>query len=42
MNGGVTRHEVIMMSAKERLEHLHFINTIYEKKAAAITGQEFM
>lgn len=42
MNGGVTRHEAMMMSAEERLEHLEYINAIIQKKAKALTGQELM
>jgi hypothetical protein len=42
MNGGVTRDEALGMSPAERLEHIEFINSIYQRKAEAMTGQEFM
>lgn len=42
MKGGLTRTEALMMSPKDRSEHIEYITKAYEKKAEALSGQEFM
>lgn len=42
MKGGVTRSEALMMSPKDREEHVNYITKVYEEREAAITGTRKM
>lgn len=40
--GGVTRLDALMMSPRERLNHIKYISDMLKQKAKAMTGQEYM